>query len=281
MKKRGNGVVINLTSILGVRGASRHGAYTASKAAVSNLTSTLHQEVCMDGVRVHAIAPGLTDTALARDSVDEDYIQTVGATYPGGRLGQPEDLTELVQFLSSSSGRAMAGGVSHLPTPLTGSRGQQYGKSQPSTCHKKAPAAFLAKPRPTTIERAAPWQASSSAKSSSATRTSMTPRRAGQPTTLTLLASIGDNTTAVCLLRLQRTGPEQAAFCPRTGAGVPRLDRDCAWKEQRACTGGSIECPFSAERKPRSARSSLSAHLLGNASSSVAPGGHARPLPDW
>lgn len=117
MIKRQHGIVINITSALGVRGAPKNSAYAATKAAMINLTNTLYQEVYNHGIRVHAIAPGLMDTAHARESVNDEHLARVAATYPGGKLGLPTDLVDLVQFLSSPAGAAMSGGTTIFLKP--------------------------------------------------------------------------------------------------------------------------------------------------------------------
>lgn len=117
MVERGAGVVINVTSALAVRGAPGNSAYAATKAALANFTNTLYQEVCNHGIRVHAIAPGLIDTAHARESVSEAHMARVAATYPGGTLGNPSDPLELVQFLASPAGRHMSGGTTIFLKP--------------------------------------------------------------------------------------------------------------------------------------------------------------------
>lgn len=101
--------VVNFASALGVRSHPGGGAYGAAKAAVMSLTNTLHQELANRGVRVNAVAPGLTNTALATANQSAEYIERIAGQYPGGRLGEPEDIVGLVQFLVSSASRHISG----------------------------------------------------------------------------------------------------------------------------------------------------------------------------
>lgn len=117
MKSRKSGRIINMTSALGVRSTVGAAAYGASKAAVSSFTNTLHQEVADHGIRVSAIAPGLTNTALASASLSEDYMQRIAAQYPGGRLGQPDDIAGLAHFLISSASEHISGSVIFVRPP--------------------------------------------------------------------------------------------------------------------------------------------------------------------
>jgi len=117
MKARKSGRIVNMTSALGVRSTVGAAAYGASKAAVSSFTNTLHQEVADFGIRVSAIAPGLTNTALASASLSEDYMRRIAAQYPGGRLGEPDDIAGLAHFLMSSASDHISGSVIFVRPP--------------------------------------------------------------------------------------------------------------------------------------------------------------------
>jgi NAD(P)-dependent dehydrogenase (short-subunit alcohol dehydrogenase family) len=65
------------------------------------------------------LAPGLTDTPGMRASVDDAYVDRIAASYPGGRLGQPEDLVSFAAFLCSDAASHLSGTL--LPIrPVTG-----------------------------------------------------------------------------------------------------------------------------------------------------------------
>lgn len=109
MIAQGKGLIINMTSALGKRGNPSSAAYSASKAGVSNFTNVLHQEMANHGIRVVGIAPGLTNTKMIRGNRDEEYIRRLASQYPGGRLGQPEDVIGLVHFLCSDQAKYISG----------------------------------------------------------------------------------------------------------------------------------------------------------------------------
>ena len=94
--------------------------YGASKAAVNILANVAHQELAGSGIRTVALAPGLTDTPGMRDSVGDDYIERISRTYPGRRLGQPQDIVPLTAFLCSSAASELSGTVISVRPPATG-----------------------------------------------------------------------------------------------------------------------------------------------------------------
>jgi Enoyl-(Acyl carrier protein) reductase len=77
------------------------------------------RELADDGIRTVALAPGLTDTPGMRDIVDDAYIERVAANYPGGRLGQPEDIVGLAVFLCSEAASHLSGTVLTVRLPVT------------------------------------------------------------------------------------------------------------------------------------------------------------------
>jgi NAD(P)-dependent dehydrogenase (short-subunit alcohol dehydrogenase family) len=86
---------------------------------VNILANVAHRELADQGIRTVALAPGLTDTPGMRDSVDEAYIARVAASYPGGRLGQPQDVVAFAAFLCSDAASHLSGTL--LPIrPVTG-----------------------------------------------------------------------------------------------------------------------------------------------------------------
>ncbi|WP_422098558.1 SDR family NAD(P)-dependent oxidoreductase [Variovorax sp.] len=109
MIRQRNGRIVNFTSALGVRSMPGGAAYGATKAAVTSFTNTLHQEVCGEGISVTAIAPGLTNTPMANDHMTSEYMERIAASYPGGRLGQPEDIIGLAHFLMTDASRHVSG----------------------------------------------------------------------------------------------------------------------------------------------------------------------------
>ena len=117
MLRQGDGRIVNFTSALGVRSMPGGAAYGAAKAAITSFTNTLHQEVAGSGITVSAIAPGLTDTTMAKDNMTTDYMTRIAASYPGGRLGQPEDIIGLAHFLMTDASRHISGSTLFVRPP--------------------------------------------------------------------------------------------------------------------------------------------------------------------
>ena len=106
-----HGTIVNISSIAAFS-ATRpevHVGYDATKAAIAALTRTLAVEWAPEGVRVNAVAPGYTNTELLKDvgSADPATMETWIAQTPQRRLMEPEDIAEVVLFLSSPESKAI------------------------------------------------------------------------------------------------------------------------------------------------------------------------------
>lgn len=112
MAARGGGSIINLSSVDGLRPDHDLGIYSASKAALINLTKAMALEWGAQNVRANAICPGLIKTdfsaAMWRDNAG---VQAQLARQPLPRLGTPEDVAGLALFLASDAGSYCTGGV--------------------------------------------------------------------------------------------------------------------------------------------------------------------------
>lgn len=105
-----SGIIINMSSVWGIYGASCETAYSSSKAAVIGLTKALARELGPSGIRVNCIAPGVIDTDMMSSFSPEDRKNLIERT-PLCRLGQPEDVAALCRFLVSDSASFITGQV--------------------------------------------------------------------------------------------------------------------------------------------------------------------------
>jgi len=115
MKARGKGVVICLSSIMGVAyGWDEHVHYSAAKSGVVGLVRGLAVELARSGIRVNGVAPGYIRTAQLlseKHSLGPVAAETVGEIIPLGRVGQPDDIADVVVFLASNGARYLTGQV--------------------------------------------------------------------------------------------------------------------------------------------------------------------------
>ncbi|NIP47571.1 MAG: glucose 1-dehydrogenase, partial [Gammaproteobacteria bacterium] len=110
MAERMDGAVIIVSSIAGLKGTRRLGAYALSKAADMQLARNLAVEWGHRNVRVNCIAPGLVRTDFARALWEDEANRARAlAAYPLGRLGEPEDIAGTAVFLASRAGSWMTG----------------------------------------------------------------------------------------------------------------------------------------------------------------------------
>ncbi|MCG8637967.1 MAG: SDR family oxidoreductase, partial [Desulfobacterales bacterium] len=111
-KAQGSGRIVNVTSINGIRGKFGQSNYAASKAGVIGYTKAVAKELGAYGVTVNAVAPGLIETPMLRDSRDRDKIVDMAmAEIVLKQVGQPEDLANLISFLASDKARHITGEV--------------------------------------------------------------------------------------------------------------------------------------------------------------------------
>jgi len=100
MRERGYGRIVNFASMAGKDGNPNLSAYSASKAAVIGLTKSLGKELATSGVLVHAIAPAVIATEV-NAKTDPAVLAHITSLIPMQRVGQPEEVAELVAWLVS------------------------------------------------------------------------------------------------------------------------------------------------------------------------------------
>jgi len=110
MMKRRAGSIVNVSSIVGVRGNWGQSNYGASKAGIIGFTKSLAQELGSRGVRANVVAPGYVKTQLT-DVIPEDAKTKMLDLTPLGRFGEPEDVAGAVRFLCSDEAAFITGGV--------------------------------------------------------------------------------------------------------------------------------------------------------------------------
>ncbi len=110
MLKNGGGAIINMASILGQVGFSNSPAYVASKHGVVGLTKNAAVEYAQKGIRINSIGPGFIKTPMISALEDDkDTLNYLVSLHPMGRLGTPEEIAELVMWLSSDKASFVVG----------------------------------------------------------------------------------------------------------------------------------------------------------------------------
>jgi 3-oxoacyl-[acyl-carrier protein] reductase len=113
MMKRRSGSIVNVSSIVGVRGNWGQTNYAASKAGIIGFTKSLARELGSRNVRANVVTPGYVRTQLT-DVLPEDATTAMLGATPLGRLGEPEDVAGVVRFLCSDAAAFVTGAVVHV-----------------------------------------------------------------------------------------------------------------------------------------------------------------------
>lgn len=110
MIEAGYGRIVNIASIAGKEGNPNASPYSAAKAGVIGLTKSLAKEVASNGVLINAITPAVIATPIL-EQVSQEHIDYMTSRIPMGRVGQPEEVGNLIGFLCSSGVSFSTGAV--------------------------------------------------------------------------------------------------------------------------------------------------------------------------
>lgn len=113
MMKQRAGKIVNLASIVGVSGNPGQVNYVAAKAGVIGMTKSVAKELATRNVHVNAVAPGFISTEMTDELTDEQK-QSMYDMIPLNRLGDPEDVANVVKFLASDESDYMTGQTIHV-----------------------------------------------------------------------------------------------------------------------------------------------------------------------
>jgi len=110
MMKARDGVIINISSVVGQMGNAGQAAYSASKAGLFGLTKTLAKELASRNIRVNAVAPGFIDTEMTTDlpaAAKEEMLKAI----PMGRMGSGKEIADAVAWLASPGSTYVTGQI--------------------------------------------------------------------------------------------------------------------------------------------------------------------------
>ena len=110
MSRQKRGSIINISSIVGLKGVKGQLAYSASKGAVISLTRSAAKELAAHNIRVNAIAPGMIDTSRLHDAMENGFKERL-SDIGMGRLGKPDDIANACLFLGSDLSEYISGQI--------------------------------------------------------------------------------------------------------------------------------------------------------------------------
>jgi glucose 1-dehydrogenase len=113
MRAHGGGAIVNISSVLAVRGLKGLAAYGITKGGINTMTVHLSGELAPHGIRVNAVAPGATN--VERNLADDpDYAKVWAPLIPAGRIAEPEEMVGPVAFLASDESSHVTGQILYV-----------------------------------------------------------------------------------------------------------------------------------------------------------------------
>lgn len=110
MLERGSGRIINISSVIGEKGNIGQANYASAKAGLFGLTKSLALETARKGITVNAVAPGFIETEMVK-AVPAEILEGIIAQIPIGRLGSPEEVARVVEFLADPESGYITGAI--------------------------------------------------------------------------------------------------------------------------------------------------------------------------
>jgi len=110
MMKQRSGKIVNISSVVGIMGNAGQTNYASAKAGIIGLTKSVAREVSKRGINVNAVAPGFIKTRMT-EALNEQVIEEYAKNIPIPRLGEPEDVANLVMFLASDLSNYITGQI--------------------------------------------------------------------------------------------------------------------------------------------------------------------------
>ncbi len=113
MAANGGGAIVSVASVSSVVAFATQAAYAASKGAIAQLTRVIAVEYGQQGIRANAVLPGVVNTDIMEGVVDNgrEMLASFADQHPIGRIGQPEEIAEVIAFLASPASSFMTGAL--------------------------------------------------------------------------------------------------------------------------------------------------------------------------